>query len=52
MKAQVHQEYPMFSKQTTCGKKLTKRMYYVWGATHLITCEACLKARRKEPWLS
>lgn len=37
----THQERPMFSKRTACGKKLTKNMYYAWGTLNLITCKRC-----------
>lgn len=39
----VHQEAPMFSKRTACGKKLTKKMHYAWGTLKLITCKVCWK---------
>jgi hypothetical protein len=39
----VHQERPMFSKRTACGKKLTKNMPYAWGTLKLITCQKCWK---------
>lgn len=34
----------MFSKRTTCGKRLTKDMFYAWGDLSLVTCKACLRA--------
>ena len=41
----VHQESPMFSRRTACGKKLTKRLYYAWRF-RFITCKRCLKVIR------
>lgn len=39
----VHQESPMFSRRTSCGRKLTKNMHYAWGTLKFITCKRCAK---------
>jgi hypothetical protein len=39
----VHQEFPMFSNRTRCGRRRTKGMHYAWGDLKLVTCKDCLR---------